>query len=170
MSPSRDRVLRIPAHSRLILGSLLLAYLIALLPWSGLALNLEPDWVLLVLIHWWLREPWRVGQGAGFLAGLLMDIAQTGTLGIHALAYSMVAWLTFRLRPRLLGFAPAPQAPQILPMLVLARVAATLAALATGSGAPAWTYLAACLIDMLAWVPITLLLHDQDLKRSHPSP
>ena len=167
MISSRDRVLRPPARLPLILGSLLLAYLLALLPWSGLALDLQPDWVLLVLLHWWLREPWRVGQGAAFSAGLLMDIAQTGTLGVHALAYSVAAWLTLRLRTRLLGFAPAAQAPQILPMLIAARVIATIAAVAAGGSHPAWTFFAACLVDMLAWVPITLLLHYRDLERSH---
>jgi rod shape-determining protein MreD len=167
MISARDRVLRDPARSRLILGSLLLAYIVALLPWNGLVLKLQPDWVLLVLIHWWLREPWRLGQGAAFVAGVLMDIAQTGTLGVHALAYSLAAWLTLRLRARLLGFAPAAQAPQILPMLVLARLSATAGAIAAGGSLPAWTFFASCLIDMVFWIPITLLLHYRDLERSH---
>jgi rod shape-determining protein MreD len=166
MNP-RDRVLRDPARRPLILGSLLVAYLFALLPWSGLALNLQPDWVLLVLIHWWLREPWRVGQGAGFVAGVMMDIAQTGTLGVHALAYSLAGWLTLRLRTRLMGFAPAAQAPQVLPMLVLSRLTATLGAVLAGGSLPAWSFFAGCLIDMLVWVPVTLLLHYRDLDRSH---
>lgn len=167
MIAPRDRVLRDPARGPLIVGSLVLAYLLALLPWNGVALNLAPDWVLLVLVHWWLREPWRVGQGAGFVAGVLMDIAQTGTLGAHALAYSLAGWLTLRLRTRLLGFAPAAQAPQILPMLVLSRVATTVGAVLSGGSAPSWLFFAGCLVDMLAWVPLTLLLHYRDLERSH---
>lgn len=166
----RDRVLLDPAHLRLIIGSLLIAYLIALLPWSGLALELQPDWVLLVLMHWWLREPWRVGQGTGFIAGLLMDVVQTGALGVHALAYSFVSWLILRFRTRLLGFTPAAQAPQLLPLFIVARVTAAVAAVATGSGFPRWTHLAACLVDMAAWIPITLLLHQSDLARSHRAP
>lgn len=162
-----DRVIRAPVRAPLIVGSLLVAYLLALLPWSGVPLTLQPDWVLLVLVHWWIREPWRVGQGAGFVAGVLMDVAQTGTLGAHALAYSLAGWLTLRLRTRLLGFAPIAQAPQILPMLVLARVATTVCSVAAGGNLPPWTYFAACLVDMAAWIPVTLLLHHRDLESNH---
>lgn len=167
MMTSRDRVLRDPARLPLVFGSLLAAYLLALLPWGATGVQLQPDWVLLVLVHWWLREPWRVGQGAGFLAGVLMDIAQTGTLGAHALAYSLAGWLTIRLRTRLLGFAPAAQAPQILPMLVLSRLATTAGAVLSGGSMPSWMFFAACLIDMIVWVPVTLMLHYRDLERSH---
>ncbi len=168
MINTRDHVLRDPAHLRLILGSLLLAYLMALLPWGGLLLNLQPDWLLLVLLHWWLREPWRVGQGAAFAGGLLMDLAQTGVLGVHALAYSVVAWATLRLRVRLLSFSPLGQVLQILPLLLLARLLATGAALMSGGGIPSWTYFLGGLTDVLAWIPITLLLHHFDLTRSNP--
>ncbi len=170
MISARDSVLRDPAHARLIVGSLLLAYLAVLLPWNGLALNLQPDWLLLVLLHWWLREPWRIGQGAAFFCGLLMDLAQTGVLGIHALSYSVVAWCLLRLRARLLGFSPVAQALQLLPLLVLARLLATAAALITGGGLPGIPYFFGCLIDMLAWIPITLLLHQQDMARSRATP
>ena len=43
-----------------------------------------PDWVALVLVFWSIREPRRVGMGAGFLLGVAMDVADVSLLGQHA--------------------------------------------------------------------------------------
>jgi len=170
MISQHDRVLRDPSHIRLIWGSLIGAYLLSLLPWSGWALILEPNWMLLVLVHWWLREPWRVGQGAGFVAGVMMDIAQTGILGVSAFSFSIASWLTIKFRTRMLAFSPVSQAPQILPILVGARLVMLVTVWMTQGGEPNWLLLIGSISDLAAWIPITLILHQQDLRRSHPTP
>jgi rod shape-determining protein MreD len=170
MISQHDRVLRNPSHIRLIWASFVIAYLLTLLPWSGWAVMLEPNWLLLVLIHWWLREPWRVGQSAGFFTGLMMDVAQTGILGVSALSFSIAGWLTIKFRTRMLAFSPVAQAPQILPILIGARLVALLAVWLSGGGSPNWWLLLGSASDFIFWIPITLVLHQQDLRRSHPSP
>jgi len=154
----------------LIWASFVIAYLLTLLPWSGWAVILEPNWLLLVLIHWWLREPWRVGQSAGFFSGLMMDVAQTGILGVSALSFSIAGWLTIKFRTRMLAFSPVAQAPQILPILIGARLVAVLAVWLSSGGSPNWWLLLGSASDFIFWIPITLVLHQQDLRRSHPSP
>jgi|APCry1669189844_1035258.scaffolds.fasta_scaffold09194_2 rod shape-determining protein MreD len=170
MISQHDRVLRNPSHIRLIWASFVIAYLLTLLPWSGWAVILEPNWLLLVLIHWWLREPWRVGQSAGFFSGLMMDVAQTGILGVSALSFSIAGWLTIKFRTRMLAFSPVAQAPQILPILIGARLVAVLAVWLSSGGSPNWWLLLGSASDFIFWIPITLVLHQQDLRRSHPSP
>ena len=56
---------------RLVLGSLALALLINLLPWSGWALIIRPDFVLLMLLYWVVHEPQNSGQTWGFALGLV---------------------------------------------------------------------------------------------------
>jgi rod shape-determining protein MreD len=170
MISQHDRVLRNPSHIRLIWASFVIAYLLTLLPWSGWAVILEPNWLLLVLIHWWLREPLRVGQSAGFFSGLMMDVAQTGILGVSALSFSIAGWLTIKFRTRMLAFSPVAQAPQILPILIGARLVAVLAVWLSSGGSPNWWLLLGSASDFIFWIPITLVLHQQDLRRSHPSP
>jgi rod shape-determining protein MreD len=169
MISQHDRVLRNPSHIRLIWASFVIAYLLTLLPWSGWAVILEPNWLLLVLIHWWLREPWRVGQSAGFFSGLMMDVAQTGILGVSALSFSIAGWLTIKFRTRMLAFSPVAQAPQILPILIGARLVAVFAVWLSSGGSPNWWLLLGSASDFIFWIPITLVLHQQDLRRSHPS-
>jgi rod shape-determining protein MreD len=43
--------------------SLVGAYLLAVLPWSGSWLLARPDFVLIVLLFWALHEPRSIGQG-----------------------------------------------------------------------------------------------------------
>jgi rod shape-determining protein MreD len=170
MISQHDRVLRNPSHVRLIWGSVIAAYLLSLLPWSGWGLMVEPNWLLIVLIHWWLREPLRVGQSAGFVGGIMIDIAQTGILGVSALSYSIAAWLTIKFRTRMLAFSPVAQAPQILPILIGTRLISILTVWLTQGGNPNWWILIGSVTDFAVWIPITLFLHQQDLRRSHPKP
>jgi rod shape-determining protein MreD len=47
-----------------------------------------PDLLALVLVFWSVHQPLRVGVGAAFVFGLLMDVHQAALLGQHALAYT----------------------------------------------------------------------------------
>ena len=83
---------------RLVLGSLLVALLLNLLPWSGWALLLKPDFLLLVVLYWAVHESRSVGQTWGFAFGLLMDVADSALLGQHALVYVVAIFLTQQLQ------------------------------------------------------------------------
>ena len=58
---------------RHILGTLTLAVLLEQMPWSGLALVVRPDFVLVGVLFWALHQPGRIGFGAAFFFGLLAD-------------------------------------------------------------------------------------------------
>jgi rod shape-determining protein MreD len=169
MMSDRDRILKAPPHIWLIVVSLLIAYTAILIPYPSAILKFTPNWVLLVLIHWWLRDPWRIGQGTGFFMGLMMDIAMTGILGVSALSYSLAGWLTVKFRARLLGFSPIAQGLQFLPLLLGARVLLALSYSLSGYPSP-WWHLLGTVSDLIAWIPVTLILHSQDLKRSYRTP
>ena len=65
---SSSRIL-LPVRPWFIVFSLLAALVLNFLPTS--AWPWVPDWVALVLVFWSIREPRRVGMGAGFLLGAL---------------------------------------------------------------------------------------------------
>ena len=77
---SRDS-LRLPAPLRLLIGSFVVALLINLLPWSGLALQVCPDFVLLILLYWAIQEPRSVGQGLGFVLAPLHEQRRAAATG-----------------------------------------------------------------------------------------
>lgn len=103
---------------RRILGTLALAVLIEQMPWSGLALILRPDFVLVTVLFWALHQPARIGFGAAFFFGLLADFQDGAVFGQHATAYVVGVYLVLFLRLRLLQFDAFRQAAQLFPILL----------------------------------------------------
>src|SRR5262245_13671069 len=101
MAASPSEVLREPSDTRLIILSLVLAFGLTLLPWTGLALTVRPDFTLLVLLYWCIHEPRRVGQAVAFGMGLAADVAEGSVLGLHGFTYSIAVYLALTLRLRL---------------------------------------------------------------------
>jgi len=50
-----------------------------------------PDVLALALVFWNVHQPRRVGMGAAFVFGLLMDVHEGALFGQHALAYTIVS-------------------------------------------------------------------------------
>lgn len=107
---------------RRILGTLALAVLLEQFPWTGWALALRPDFVLVGVLFWALHQPARVGFGAAFILGLLADFQDGAVFGQHAIAYAIGVYLVFFLRLRLLQFDPFRQAAQLFPVLLVVQL------------------------------------------------
>ena len=108
---------------RRILGSLTVALLLEQLPWSGWALALRPDFLLVGVLFWTLHQPARIGFGSAFLVGLLADFQNGGVFGQHAMAYVVGVYLVLFLRLRLLQFDPLRQATQLFPIFSAVQLA-----------------------------------------------
>ena len=111
---------------RRILGTLILAVLLEQLPWSGWALALRPDFVLVGVLFWTLHQPARISFGAAFVLGLLADFQDGTVFGQHAIAYVIGVYLVLFLRLRLLQFDPLRQAAQLFPVLLAVQLAVLL--------------------------------------------
>ncbi|MBI3431327.1 MAG: rod shape-determining protein MreD [Hydrogenophilales bacterium] len=107
-----------PGSWRRILGTLALAVLLEQLPWSGWALVVRPDFVLVGVLFWTLHQPARIGFGTAFCLGLLVDFQDGAVFGQHAIAYVIGVYLVLYLRLRLLQFDPHRQAAQMFPILL----------------------------------------------------
>lgn len=115
-----------PAHEfgswRHILATLVLAVLLEQLPWSGWALALRPDFVLVGVLFWALHQPARTGFATAFAFGLLADFQDGVVFGQHAIAYVSGVYLVLYLRLRLLQFDPPRQAAQMFPILLTVQL------------------------------------------------
>jgi rod shape-determining protein MreD len=85
--PRGTRQLLLPASPLFIWGSLFAALIFNLIQnfWLWGRNGWVPDMLIVVLVFWNIHQPQRVGMGAAFVFGLLMDIHQTSLLGQHAL-------------------------------------------------------------------------------------
>ena len=104
------------AGGGVVVVSFIIALLLTILPLPDWAAPYRPDWVLLVLIYWCMALPERIGVGTGWVMGLLLDVINGVLLGLHALAFSVVAYLAMLLHRRIRVF---PLWQQALTVLIL---------------------------------------------------
>jgi rod shape-determining protein MreD len=152
-----EEILR-PARPWFILLMLLLAFAGNMLPFSGVAQALKPDFVALVLLYWCIQEPRYVGVGIAWLVGLLMDVGDATYFGQHALAYAVLAYGAEYFRRRVLRFSPWQQAAQVAVLLGLCAAIVLLIRAVGGAPLPRWTYVVPSLVGALLWPLVSVVL------------
>jgi rod shape-determining protein MreD len=165
LTPVARDVMKLPASTGLIVLSTLVAYLLAVLPWSGALLLARPDFVLIVLMFWTIHEPRAIGQGVGFALGLLMDVSDSMLLGQHALAYVAAIYGAQVLRVRILSFPLAEQTLHVLGLTVSASLVTLALNLLIGADFPGFAYLVSPVLTALMWAPVTWLLYSRPVRR-----
>jgi rod shape-determining protein MreD len=156
LSVSSSRQILQPVRLSTIVASFALALFLNFLPWRDL--RLVPDFVALVLVFWCVRQPRLVGLGVAWTLGLVTDAGNGVLLGQHALAYSLLAFLSVWLSRRILWFGPWLQALHVGAMLVIAQGVAMLVRLAAGDAFPGWQIFVGPLAGALLWPPTSWLL------------
>lgn len=158
LSPVSHESMRAPAPLRLLLVSFIAAFLLNLLPWSGVALQARPDFVLLILLYWSVYEPRSVGQGLAFFLGLLMDVADSALLGQHALTYGIAVFFTLLLRVRVLQLNQPAQALHVGAILLLVQLIGVSLNLSLGREISGTWLVMAPVAGAILWPAISLIL------------
>jgi len=169
LSPASRDAMRLPAPFRLLVGSVLVALVLNLLPWSGALLRAHPDFLLLVLLYWAVHQPRSIGQGWGFMLGLVMDVANSVLLGQHALIYVMAIFLAQLLRLRMLQLSLLEQALHVLAVLLVAQALAVLLNLSLGREFPGMLLALAPLLGAMLWIPMNFIATLPRFRRT-PAP
>jgi len=165
LTPLARDVMKLPARASLIFFSLLAAYLLCVLPWSGTWLLARPDFVLLVLIFWAVTEPRSIGQGMAFALGLLMDVSDSMLLGQHALAYVVAVFGAQVLRVRILTFSLPEQTLHVLGVTIAASVVMLVLNLLLGADFPGLAYFISPVATAMLWAPANGVLHSSAVRR-----
>jgi rod shape-determining protein MreD len=158
MRPGQQLLL--PANPVFIWGSLASALL------ANMVLNMgvwgraawAPDLLAIVLVFWTVHQPLRIGIGAAFFFGLLMDVHQGGLLGQSAMAYTVLSFLAITVHRRLLWFTVPTQAAQVFPLFALAHLVELLLRMSAGASFAGWTMLLAPVMEALLWPLASILL------------
>jgi rod shape-determining protein MreD len=151
----RDELLR-PVNPAFIWFSLFLALCGNLLPWGRTPL--VPDFLALALVFWNVHQPRRVGIGASFVFGLLMDVHDGALFGEHALAYTLLSYGAISLHRRILWFPLGAQAVHVVPLLLLAQLASLLIRVWVGGSFPGWPYFLESVVGAILWPVASWLL------------
>ncbi|MCF8168850.1 MAG: rod shape-determining protein MreD [Rhodoferax sp.] len=158
MRPGQQLLL--PANPLFIWGSLITAMLLNMVENIGLwgRAAWMPDLLAVVLVFWTVHQPLRVGIGAAFVFGMLMDVHQGALLGQHALAYTVLSFFAITIHRRLLWFSVPSQAAQVLPLFAAAHAIELLLRLLGGSHFPGWLILLAPLVEAVLWPVASVIL------------
>lgn len=144
------QVLHVPVPGRYITLTLLMAYLLYLLPWGDPVYR--PELPLLVVLYWCLHEPRKVGHAAAFGVGLLVDVADASLFGQHALAYTVGAHLALILRVRIVSFNLWQQALHVFALLIATQVVHLFLNLfVTSAARPSLVYFLASVVGTALW-------------------
>jgi rod shape-determining protein MreD len=156
MMPRGSDQLLLPVNPLFMWFTLLLAFAFNLVPLGRTAYL--PDLMALVLVFWNVHQPRRVGLGAAFVFGLMMDVHDSAVLGQHALAYTLLSFFAITIHRRLLWFGVLSQALQILPLFVAAHAVSMVVRMLVGGMLPSWQLMFAPVIESLLWPVVSLLL------------
>jgi rod shape-determining protein MreD len=158
LSPAGPEEILLPARPWFIVLTLVLALFANLLPLSGTALALRPDFLALVLLYWCIHEPRFVGVGVAWCVGLLMDVGDGTIFGQHAFAYAFLAYAAEYFRRRVLRFPPWQQAAQVAVLLLLCAALVLVIRFVGGAPLPRWTYAVPPLVGALLWPFVSVVL------------
>jgi rod shape-determining protein MreD len=165
LTPVARDVMKVPAGAGLIFASLVAAFLVVVLPWSGWLLLARPDFVLLVLLFWTIHQPQSIGQGLAFAIGLAMDVSDSMLLGQHALAYVIAVYAAQVLRVRILSFSLGEQMLHVLGLLLGAAAVVLLLNLMLGADFPGLAIVVSPVASTLLWGPVSWILFLPGLRR-----
>jgi len=144
----------------IILITFLISLLVTLMPLPDWARPFRPQWYTLVLIYWAMAHPERIGVGAAWMLGLVVDVMTESLPGQHALTLSLVAYIVVKLHAQIRVFPLWQQSVTVMALLFLEPLIATWAMGITHQPPPPAPYWFTPLIGMLLWPWIYIILRD----------
>jgi rod shape-determining protein MreD len=141
-------------NRRRVYFTLVAALLLQLLPFSGVWLQIKPDFLLLVVLFWLLRAPNICNIGQAWTAGILMDLVTGDVLGQNALAYAITAFLAVMYQRRLILFSALQQSLYVLLLLFVNEVILLLLKSFSGIEYFGWTYFVPSLTGVMLWYAV----------------
>ena len=141
-------------------GSVVLCFLLQLMPLPQALLPFKPYWLALILVYWALETPERVGLGLAFVVGLIGDALTGELLGEQALRLCILCFIILRFRSRLRFFPMWQQSLALFVLLLNDRVVLLMIRACAGEPAPPAAFWLAPVAGMLAWPWLFLLFDD----------
>jgi rod shape-determining protein MreD len=146
----------LPVRSGFMVVTLALALMFNLIPW-GDAIGV-PDLLGLVLVFWCIHQPRRMGIGAAWALGLVMDAGTGSLMGQHAFAYAVLAFLAIALHRRMLWFSLKHQAVHVLFLMLLVQALMLGVRMFAGAPFPGAGYFLGALVAAALWPLVAIVL------------
>ena len=131
--------------------SILIALMLAIAPMPEWAVPFRPDWVALTLKYWAMHLPRTWGVGVAWLIGLVLDVMYGTLLAQHALALSLIVYLTIKFHLQLRVFPTSQMAATVFSLLAVYRFVLFWINGITDVSAPAVVYWGPVVTGAILW-------------------
>jgi len=149
-----------------IILSLIVGFMLAIMPLPAWASVWRPDWVAMVLIYWCLAVPGRVGVATGWLTGITHDVLSDTLLGQHALYFSLIAYISVKWHRQVRLFPFWQQAIGVFAVIAISQLINQWIYILLGSYIQVeWSFIYPAISSMLLWPWVFILL--RDLRRGN---
>ncbi|MFC6669504.1 rod shape-determining protein MreD [Marinobacterium aestuariivivens] len=147
-----------PGGILIIVGTFLVGLVLSQLPLPGVFEWGRPEWVPMILIYWVLALPHRVGLGMAWMMGLSLDLLKGSTLGLNALALTLIAFLTLLIHQRLRMFPLWKQALMVMVLVGINQLTFHWMQSIAGNPRDSFMFMLPSLVSALVWPWIFVLL------------
>ena len=141
-----------------IIISLVVSLMLAIAPAPDWAEPFRPDWITLTLIYWSMTFPGNYSVGVAWIIGLIVDVAQGTMLGQHALAFTIVIYVTVKFHLQLRQFPIIQLTATVFALLALYQFVLFWINGVAGVNAPVVAYWGPVLSGTLVWPLVSMIL------------
>lgn len=140
-----------------VIVSIVLALILSIAPMPDWAAPYRPDWVAMTLIYWTMNLPRSYSVGWAWIIGIVLDVAQGTLLGQHALALSLVIYLTAKFHLQLRQFPLLQLTATVFALLSLYQFILFWINGVAGVNTPIVSYWGPLLTSLLLWPMLSML-------------
>lgn len=149
---------------RLGIVTVLISFILAIIPLPDWIIEFRPEWVTLVLIYWTITSPSKVGVTVAWCAGLLLDVSYGTLMGQHAIGMVLVIYIIHQQHQRLRVASLLQQALLIFLLIFVKQLLTLWVDGMLGRAPDSWLYFMPSLTSALLWPWIHLILRDLQRK------
>ncbi|NOR43278.1 MAG: rod shape-determining protein MreD [Gammaproteobacteria bacterium] len=155
---------------RIGLITMIVAFMLAIMPLPDWAVELRPEWVTLVLIYWAMTAPSKIGITAAWFTGLLLDVSYGTLMGQHAIGMVLVIYVIHLQHQRLLMASLLQQAIVIFALLFIKQLLILWVDGMLGRAPDSWLYFMPTITSTILWPWIYIILKDLQRKYAASNP
>jgi rod shape-determining protein MreD len=144
---------RLPVVITLVVGLML-----SIMPVPEWLQSFRPDWIALLLIFWAMQLPRTWSVGTAWIVGVVLDVAYGSLLGQHALALSVVVFVTLRFHLLMRVFPLSQLTATVFALLALYQFLLFWINGVAGVTAPSSSYWGPVITSTLLWPFLFLFL------------
>ena len=145
---------------RVVSLSIIVAFMLTVMPLPHWAVELRPDWVTLVLIYWAMALPARIGVTIAWLCGIMLDVSTGAILGQHALGHVLAIYIVHTQHQRLRVASLLQQSIVVLFLLLLKQLVVLWVNGIVGRAPDTWLFFLQSPIGAMIWPWVYIIMRD----------